>query len=91
MKNHSFCTKENIQVKYFGICTALLSEEKTFPSVENVLRRRALGRIKHLEQGVFYGVWGGGAEGASVRTCQSEKNTKGHNATGKLDLTALAR
>ena len=64
MKNHSFCTKENIQVKYFGICTALLSEEKTFPSVENVLRRRALGRIKHLEQGVFYGVWGGGGGGA---------------------------
>ena len=67
MKNHSFCTKENIQVKYFGICTALLSEEKTFPSVENVLRRRALGRIKHLEQGVFYGVWGGGGGGGGRR------------------------
>ena len=69
MKNHSFCTKENIQVKYFGICTALLSEEKTFPSVENVLRRRALGRIKHLEQGVFYGVWGGeGGGGGGICT-----------------------
>ena len=33
---------------------------KTFASVENVLRRRVLGRTKILDQGVFYRGGGGG-------------------------------
>lgn len=73
-KNHAFCTKKNIQVKW------LLSEEKTFPSVENVLRLQALGRTKNLEQGVFCR-----GEGASVRTSQSAKTQK--DTTRRENLT----
>ena len=62
---------------------------KTFPSLENVLWRRDLGRTKILDQGVFYK--GGGGGGGICTDLSVGKDTKGHNATGKLDLTALAR
>ena len=56
---------------------------KTFASVENVLRRRVLGRTKILDQGVFYR--GGGGEGASVWTSQSAKTQK--DTTRRENLT----
>ena len=74
--------KKNIQVKWFGICTALLSEEKPSPQLRTSFGDGSWAVLKSSTR-VFS--IGGEGEGASVSTSQSAKTQK--DTTRRENLT----